>query len=686
MRRIIAALFIVMLLIGAAAPVTASASDTYNYSYWGHPVPSPNPYTLDRVMVGADWNVGSLSSPQDVFVGQDKQVYIADTGNNRIIVLNEQLQAEAVIQGFDNNGKKDGFNQPEGVFSDPEGHIYVADTQNRRLVELDDKGGLLRIVKEPQSTLLREGFQYTPVKVAVDKAQRIYVVTRGSYEGIMEFDADGGFNGFIGTNRVKFSPVDLFWKRISTKAQRQQMEQFIPLEFNNLDIDGDGFIYTSTSEENSDRPIKRLNPSGVDILRSKGYFPPKGDNGTLETGSSPGSSIFVDVIADTGGMFSALDAKRGRIFTYDKDGNLLYEFGGLGSQQSNFRTPSAIEILGDRMLVLDKDNNRLSLFKPTRYGTEIREAVSSLYGGKTEQSAAAWKQVLQFNGNFDVAYIGIGKSLLKKGDNREAMTYFKLGNNREYYSEAFKRYRKDVVLQHFGTLVLVAALLAACLITAVKLSGRMKAKGQYYQEFGVIRNPFYTMLHPFNGFWEMKYEHKGRIKVALGIVAALVIAAIIKRQYSGFVVNFNNPEQLNSLNELKFIVLPFLLWCVANWSLTTLMDGEGKFKEIVMATAYALLPLVIIYLPQTLYSNMITGGETAFYYLLDAIAMLWFVWLLFTGTMTVHQYSAGKTLVTMLLTLLVMGIIIFLGVLFFSMLQQMISFAISIYKEISFRV
>ncbi|MBW7454700.1 YIP1 family protein [Paenibacillus sepulcri] len=343
-------------------------------------------------------------------------------------------------------------------------------------------------------------------------------------------------------------------------------------------------------------------------------------------------------------------------------------------------------MLGGSMLVLDKDNNRLSVFEPTPYGSWIRDAVVSLYNGRTDQSTAAWKKVLQLNGNFDVAYIGIGKSLLKQGDNRAAMDYFKLGNNREYYSESFKRYRKDVVFAHFGTIVLVIALLAAGLVTAVKLGGRRKSAGQYEREFGIIQNPFYTMIHPFNGFWEMKYEHKGRIKVALGIVVLLVIATIVRRQYSGFVVNFNNPEQLSSLDELKFIVLPFLLWCVANWSLTTLMDGEGKFKEIVMATAYSLLPLVIIYTPQTLYSNMITSGESAFYYLLDALAIIWFIWLLFTGTMTVHQYSAGKTVVTMLLTLVVIGIIIFLGVLFFSMLQQMISFAASVYKEISFRL
>jgi hypothetical protein len=685
MKRIIAALFIASLMIGAAAPVAEAAIDTYQYSYWGDAVPSPNAYKMEQVIYGDEWSNGRLASPMDMFVGKDERIYIADTGNNRIVILNKEFEEEQVIANFDNSGKQDALSKPEGVFGTEDGLIYVADTLNRRLVVFDTAGEFVRTIGEPKSTLLRPGFQYAPIKVAVDKAKRILVVSRGSYEGMMEFDDEGQFIGFIGTNRVKFSPIDLFWKRISTKAQREQMEQFIPLEFNNLDLDADGFIYTSTSEENSNRPIKRLNPSGADILRSKGYFPPKGDIGTLKTGSNPGSSIFVDVAADQAGIFSGLDSKRGRIFTYDKDGNLLYVFGGLGSKQDNFRTPSAIEIMDDRILVLDKDNGRLTVFEPTRYGSLIREAVISLYHGKTDQSTAAWEKVLQLNGNVEVAYLGIGKSMLKKGDYHEAMTYFKLGSNREYYSEAFKGYRKGIVLEHFGSIVLVIAL-AVVFCLAIMKWNRRKVKGQHFQEFGIIKNPFYTMTHPFNGFWEMKYEQKGRLKLAFGIVFLLVIFTIIKRQYSGFVVNFNNPNQLNSLNELTFIVLPFVLWCVANWSLTTLMDGEGKFKEIVMATAYAMMPFVIIYLPQTLYSNLITGSESSFYYLLDAVALIWSAWLLFTGTMTVHQYSAGKTVVTMLLTLVVIGIIIFIGVLLFSMLQQMISFAISVYKEISFRL
>ncbi|MFC5529403.1 Yip1 family protein [Cohnella yongneupensis] len=201
----------------------------------------------------------------------------------------------------------------------------------------------------------------------------------------------------------------------------------------------------------------------------------------------------------------------------------------------------------------------------------------------------------------------------------------------------------------------------------------------------MTKTPFYVLLHPFQGFWDLKYENKGKLRVALCMLLLLTTATILLRQYAGFVVNFNFPLDLNSINELQDIVLPFFLWCIANWSLTTLMDGEGKFKEIVITTGYAILPLVLMRFGNILISNVITLRESAVYYMIDSFSTLWFVWLLFIGTMIVHQYTVLKTLFTMMLTLCVMGIIIFLILLIFSLLQEMVGFILSIYNEISYR-
>jgi len=202
----------------------------------------------------------------------------------------------------------------------------------------------------------------------------------------------------------------------------------------------------------------------------------------------------------------------------------------------------------------------------------------------------------------------------------------------------------------------------------------------------LVKYPFHVAIHPFKGFWEVKYEGKGRLNIALIILLSMAIVNTLRRQFGGFIVNTANPNELNSLNELIFIILPFFLFCISNWAITTLMDGEGKFKEIIIVTAYALLPLVLVYLINIPISNFITIEEAPIYYLVESAAILWAIALLFIGIMTVHQYTVGKTVGTFIVTLIVIGIILFLGLLFFSLIQQMISFGETIYKEIIYRL
>lgn len=200
-----------------------------------------------------------------------------------------------------------------------------------------------------------------------------------------------------------------------------------------------------------------------------------------------------------------------------------------------------------------------------------------------------------------------------------------------------------------------------------------------------LKFALYVLFHPFKGFWDMKFEHRGKLATAWVVLLLLAIVAIAKLQFAGFIVNKRNPDDINSLAQIEYVLLPFFLWCIANWSTTTLMDGEGKFTEIIMATGYALVPMVLIYVPQVILSNVITKEEGAFYYFLDTLAIIWVAWLLFIGTMTVHQYTAGKTIATIVLTLLVIGIILFIGLLFFSLLQQMLAFGFTIYREMMLR-
>ncbi len=203
----------------------------------------------------------------------------------------------------------------------------------------------------------------------------------------------------------------------------------------------------------------------------------------------------------------------------------------------------------------------------------------------------------------------------------------------------------------------------------------------------MIKNPFQLIVRPFQGFWELKYElnRKENIILSFIILIALIITNILSSQYAGFVVNIYNPNEMNSIMEVVYVVVPLLFWCIANWSLTTLMDGEGKFVEIFIATCFALTPLVIINFPWILLSNFLSHQEAMFYYLSQSFAVIWFIFLIYVGTMTVHQYTPGKTTITIFLIIIAMGFLAFLSLLFFSLIQQISSFLITIYREFVLR-
>jgi hypothetical protein len=202
-----------------------------------------------------------------------------------------------------------------------------------------------------------------------------------------------------------------------------------------------------------------------------------------------------------------------------------------------------------------------------------------------------------------------------------------------------------------------------------------------------IRFPFYVIMHPFNGYWELKYEQNKKLNLILsfGILLMLILTNILSSQYSGFLVNIYNPEYMNSLMEITYVLVPVLFWCVANWSLTTLMDGEGKFVDIFTSTCFALLPLVIVNFPWIWLSNVISMQETTFYYFCSSFAALWSMYLLFVGNMTVHQFTPSKTIATIILSLIAIGFMAFLCLLFFSLIQQITTFITILYQEITLR-
>ena len=220
--------------------------------------------------------------------------------------------------------------------------------------------------------------------------------------------------------------------------------------------------------------VRRLNPSGEDVIK-KGVK--KNVGGDLMTGGMyiySGPSKIVDVAYRDNGIYSILDSRRGRIFTYDSEGNLLYIFGGLGSQAGTFVAPVAIESLQNKILVLDATRAEILVFNATEYGTLINEAVALRFDGDEALAVEKWEKVLKLDENFEIANVGIGKAYLSKGDNEMAMKYLKLGMSREYYSIAYKRYRNEILKDNISYILTGIVIIAAGVMITKKVLRRRK--------------------------------------------------------------------------------------------------------------------------------------------------------------------------------------------------------------------
>ena len=451
MKKIICCLLLLCLLPAAVLANDSLPYDCYNYDYWNNILYTPAPYVPDGSLGGSSlmWEgnpLGAFRSPQDLCVSPDGKIYLADTGNNRIVVIDGGLKTVLqVIDHFEADGGTQTFASPTGVAVSQNRQLYVADSQNHRIVVLELDGTFVKYVQNPQSEVLDEGYIFTPLKVSVDYADRVYCVAQNMFQGIMVFTAEGDFTGFFGTISVKISLWEKFWRKFSTKEERSKQQLFIPTEFTGIDVDDEGFVYASNKDTDGIQAVRRLNPKGQDVIR-KGLKENLGGDlffGTV--GNYSGPSQIVDVVYRDHGIYSLLDARRGRVFTYDHEGNLLYIFGGIGTQEGTFRTPAAIEQLGSRLLVLDAQQGNVNIFSETEYGRLINQAVSLRYNGDEAQAVPLWSEVLRLDENNELANAGIGKAYLSAGDNEKAMTYLRRGMNRAYYSVAFKRWRNEAL-------------------------------------------------------------------------------------------------------------------------------------------------------------------------------------------------------------------------------------------------
>ena len=707
MNKLKMGMLFLLLLAVLCGTMTVSAAEapyeTYVFAYDSSVQITPNAY-LPAEKIAA-FGETLLKNPSDMVVDEERGlIAIADTGNNRIVLLNRNFEVTGTIGPFAlPNGTEDTFDSPSGVFITEEDWLVVADTNHGRLVVFDKDNRYLRTIDGPPAQVLPENFKYNPISVAVNAAGQFYVVSKNSNMGVMALDGDGGFQGFIGAQRVASNAAQLLWRAFMTEEQLARSVQFVPVEYSSLTIDHKGFVYVtcssidrfelyntihSRSMDSTYAPVKKINPAGTDVLRRNGFFPPAGDINfsPYDGDEAVGPSQISKVILLDNGMYMLLDSYGNKLFTYDSSGNLLFAFGGKGEALGLFSRLSAAAAWGDELLALDAETGAITVFRKTAYGALLDEVIGYQENREYDKAQGLWNELLGENNNFDLAYLGVGKALMEKGDLTGAMKYFELINNKLYYSKAYGLYRQEI-LQRWGLWILLGVLIL--ILLAVWVFRKIAVHNQKTLASpagGRLRDAlllgFYVIFHPFNGYWALKGEKRGGVRSATILLALACLTQAIAAAASGFL---SGDEEASVGSGVLNLLAPLLLWCIANPCFTSLMDGKGSFRDVYVAVGTSTLPVTLLVLPCTVVSHFLILEELPILAMVTNVAYIWMAALIFFSMITVHDYTLGKNVLVSILTDLGMAFILFLLFIFVSLIGRMISLVSAVGTELSLR-
>ncbi len=712
LSRILCLIFSAVLLLGMALEVSAAAApyETYTFAIDGSPVYSPHAYTPSASLTSFELNMPhALNSPKDIFVDEREWKYISNTKNNTVEVINDQNRYEFSIGEFVNaQGVQDSLYEPTGLFVFEE-KLYVCDTLNARVVIFDLEGNFLDIIEAPDASIMGSDTLFRPVAVGVNQSGTIYIVSQTTYSGIIALNADGSFQAFIGAQKATVSMAVRIRRMIFPNVTT---ETYLSTPYQNLTMDDEGVVWATIIFDDTDSealanallsgtinetyaPVKRLNAKGDDIMVRSGFTMPAGEvnfasQATASMGKHTGPSELVDIAIGPNGMWSVLDSKRSKIYTYDSEGNMLFAFGDQGSQLGNLSTPTAISYCGSDIYVLDSTLNSITIFKRTDYGDVINLALE--HNNNREYSAGYedWQEILKRNVNFDAAYVGIGKNLYRQGKYEEAMEYYKNAHEQTNYSIAFKAFRKEATEKYIIWILIAIVVLVVAVSKLFGYIGKKNKAGitkvgkrTLWEEF---LYGFYVMMHPFDGFWDLKHEKRGSVRGAICIVVLTAASLLYQNVGSAYLFSSTGGQgRGNVFGVVIAFVLVFALWCIANWCLTTLFDGEGTLKDIFIASAYALMPLPLLTIPATIATNFASQTEAEMITLILGLSYVWTGMLIFFGSMTTHGYSMGRNILITLFTLVGMIFILFVAVLFWNLITRMVSFVTDIVTELSYR-
>lgn len=689
LKKVTLSTAVAILLVIAMIPGWARAEAPYpNYyiSPDGFYLKIPAPYVPDGYISLDNHEIGGFNKPQDLFVDTQGFIYVADTENKRIVKLNARGDVLLVI-GTGDPSDPGTLTAPRGVFVDGEGNIYVADTSKERIVEYTADGSFVREIGKPSSQLLGDSFKYQPVKVVVDSRKYFYVVNSGDQKGLVMLDREGQFRGYFGGNRVEATWYDAMIRFLYNQQQRAGSYVNLPYSFNNVGLAPDGYIYATTTGA-STKQVRKFNMVGGDIY-------PGGARNFYDDSMSwnRATQNFVDVAIDSSGNMTILDQTFGRIYQYDVGGRPLFAFGSNGEGIGNTRSAVAIDVdQHSNLYVLDETLNVVHKFRKTEFTSIVHEANALYNDGKYQESFAPWQRVRDANNFYELALQAMGDAELRQDEYAEAMAYFREAYDKSGYSEAYYQFRRQYVKEHFDVIATTTVILLVVVYLIFtfrhrfngKLTGKLREVNwlkPVFRGIAFFKFAWRVMTNPFEGYEELRYENKGKWRHAIALV--LLFAFTITSNY--WLVSFLYEPYPLQFVEWEMVVLnPLLIWIVwsvVNYGIATITGGEGRWRDVFIATAYNFTPFIFFTLPLNLLTHLLTQKEQNFFDLFGIAILLWSAFLFYVSVRETHSYDTGPAIGILVLSAVGCVILVLLCMLLFGLGSNLVDFARSIARE-----
>lgn len=667
-RHVLAALMCMLLLLPVQALAGEAPYYTMTETYDGKTVYSQNGYLPDGTFRAFDGK--ALKRPADLFVDEQDMLFISDEGNRRVIMCTAEGETLRIFgEGV--------LKQPGGIYV-RSGRLYVADSKLEQVLVYDaETGAQVFALSHPGTVLYGVKTDFKPLKVAVDEAGSIYVISKGNTNGIAQFSADGTFLGYFGANDTELSLLDKLKRLTYTQKQLEQLKRVVPPTPTSLDMDARGLIYTVTTGVHG---VKRLNMAGRNIMDPTNM----GFNNAVDVAVGPQENIFVV-------------HELGYIIEYTRDGRCLFYFGGQDADRTRtglFVATVALDVDSQgHLYVLDRDKALVQRFAATDYAALVHQALAMYQEGLYAESRTPWEQVLTLNSMFDYAQMGLGRAYYKLELYDQALAASRLGGDKAGYSDAYWEIR-NLWLQG-SVMWLIGALAALVLLRSLwkrlktswrpaqALAGAMHRVGQV-RLLREVRFMTYFLRNPADAFYGVKHEGKVSVLSSTILYVMVMVIYLVDKYACGFLFKTVQDGQFEVGMDLTLVLGGMALFLIACNLICSIRDGEGTFKQMYCSLAYALGPYIMLKPIGFALSFVLTYNEAFIITLLNLATVCLCLMLIVMMVKSLQNYTFSETFAALLLTLFTMLMLVIAMVIAAALVAQLWEFITSVWKEASF--